>query len=261
VSNPPVPVGSDPAPRVLDTQTSAAAGHPVDGSGDQAAQDSDRSGPLTRERVLRTALAFVDAHGVEALSMRRLANELGRDPMRLYRHADSKSALLDAVTELVLAEFVVPESPPEDWETSLRSAAHSFRAMALSHPRMVPLLVTRPLSTPLGLRPVGTLRALEDLLRLFGDAGFGSVDSLHAYRLFIGFLQGHVLNEVQELVENSDETDVVLRLGLYHLPIKDFPRVRAVASHLAAYDGERELAEGLDFIIGGLRSRLVTPVR
>ena len=216
---------------------------------------ADRA-PLTRERVLRTALAIVDADGVDALSMRRLANELQRDPMSLYRHAASKAALLDAVTELVLDDLVVPEVDGSDWESALRATAESFRSVALAHPRMVPLLVTRPLATPLGLRPAGTLRALEEILDLFVAAGFSPADALHAYRLFIGFLQGHALNEVQELVENPEETDDLLRLGLHHLPLRDFPRIRALATDLADYDGQLELDQGLDIILGGLRAQI-----
>lgn len=211
---------------------------------------------LTRERVLVTALAMIDAEGVEALSMRRLGQALHRDPMRLYRHLESKAALLDAVTELVLTEFTVASRHDGDWEGALRAAAHAFRKIALAHPRMVPLLVTRPLSTPLGLRPIGTLRSLEGLLDLFVDAGFDETGALHAYRFFTGFLNGHVLNEVQELVDDPEELDATLRLGLHVLPRQDFPHTRALASVLASYDGAQELDEGLDIILTGLRTEL-----
>nr|GLK35337.1 hypothetical protein GCM10017611_21890 [Rhodococcus wratislaviensis] len=95
--------------------------------------------------------------------------------------------------------------------------------MALAHPQMVPLLVARPLSTPLGLRPLGTLRPLEDILTLLTRAGFTGADALHVYRALFGFLYGHVLNELHELVERPDESDDLLRLGLHRLPIGDFP--------------------------------------
>ena len=87
-------------------------------------------------------------------------------------------------------------------------------AVALAHPHVVPLIVTRPLATPLGLRPAGTLRPLEDILALLTRAGFSGPDALHIYRALFGFLHGHVLDELQELIENPDETDDLLRLGL-----------------------------------------------
>jgi hypothetical protein len=78
---------------------------------------------------------------------------------------------------------------------------------------VVPLLVTRPLATPLALRPKGTLRPLKDILALLTGAGFSGSDALHIYRALFGFLHGHVLNELQELVKKPEETDDLLRLG------------------------------------------------
>lgn len=216
---------------------------------------------LSRERVLAAALELIDRDGVEALSMRRLGRALGRDPMRLYRYADGKDDLLDGVVELVLSGLQVPPTCAGDWAAALRRTAHAFRRLALAHPHVVPLLVTRPLATPLGLRPAGTLRPLEDLLGLFAEAGFGPRGALHAYRLFMGFLQGHVLTELQERVIDPDETDDLLRLGLHRLPAREFPRLRSLAAELAAYDGEQELDEGLDIVIGGLRGQLAADGR
>ncbi len=211
---------------------------------------------LTRQRVLVAALAIIDDEGVDALSMRRLGRALGRDPMRLYRFAESKDELLDGVVELVLQELEVPVGPPAEWEQALRTTARAYRHLALAHPNVVPLMVTRPLATPLALRPPGTLRPLEALLELLISAGFTPGGALHAYRFYMGFLQGHVLNELQERVHDPDETDDLLRLGLHRLPVREFPRLRSVAGDLAAYDGGRELGEGLDVVLGGLRRTL-----
>ena len=125
---------------------------------------------------------------------------------------------------------------------------------------MVPLLVTRPLATPLALRPLGTLRPLEDILALLTRAGFTGPDALHIYRALFGFLHGHILNQLQELIDNPDETDDLLRLGLHRLPIRDFPLLRSLAPALAAYDGAAELERGLDILLTGLTTTL-TPAR
>jgi AcrR family transcriptional regulator len=215
-----------------------------------------RRSPLRREDVLATALRLIDADGVEALSMRRMGRALDRDPMRLYRFASSKDELLDGVVELVLGELRVPAAESGNWEDVLRRTAHAYREIALAHPHVVPLLVTRPLATPLALRPLGTLRPLEELLELLVGAGFDERGALHGYRLYMGFLQGHVLNELQERVYDPEETDDLLRLGLHRLPAKEFPRLRSLAAELAAYDGHEELEEGLDVVIGGLRRQL-----
>jgi AcrR family transcriptional regulator len=216
---------------------------------------------LTRQAVLTTALRLIDEDGVDALSMRRIGKALDRDPMRLYRFASSKEELLDGVVELVLGELRIPVTPDAGWEDVLRRTARSFRDLALAHPHVVPLLVTRPLATPLALRPLGTLRPLEDLLELLIGAGFDERGALHAYRLYMGFLHGHVLNELQERVHDPEESDDLLRLGLHRLPVRDFPRIRSLAAELAAYDGLQELDEGLDVVIGGLRRQLDAAAR
>jgi AcrR family transcriptional regulator len=173
----------------------------------------DSSG-LSRESTLRAALEIIDEDGVEGLSMRRLGRALGRDPMSLYRHAATKAELLDGVAEAVLAQLSV-DTTDGDWAAQLRAVARQFRGLALAHPNVVPLLVTRPLATPIAMRPLGTLRPLEAILELLIRAGFSEVDALHVYRSFYGCIQGHVLNELQELVENHEETDDLLRLGLH----------------------------------------------
>jgi AcrR family transcriptional regulator len=220
-----------------------------------------RRGGLTREQVLTTALTIIDDEGVEALSMRRLGQALDRNPMAIYRHAADKNALLDAVVEQVFTLVAVgdPGSAQNgDWQDVLRRTAHTFRRVALTHPHLVPLLVTRTLSGPLARRPLGTLRPLEALLDLFITAGFDHHGALHAARLFTGFLYGHILHELQERVDDPDETDDLLRLGLHRLPITQFPRLRSLAPVLATYDGAAELDEGLTIVLAGLRSQLLT---
>jgi AcrR family transcriptional regulator len=222
-----------------------------------AARDAVRSGDgkITRELVFKVALELIDRDGADALSMRRLGAALGRDPMILYRHAPAKAALLDGVVETVLGQLKVDPADP-DWAAQLRGVARQYRALALAHPNVVPLLVTRPLATPLALRPRGTLRPLEDVLKLLTRAGFSGPDALHVYRALFGFLNGHVLNELQELVENADETDDLLRLGLHRLPIGEFPLLRSLAHALASYDGAAELERGLDILLTGLATTL-----
>ncbi|PTT68348.1 TetR/AcrR family transcriptional regulator C-terminal domain-containing protein [Arthrobacter sp. HMWF013] len=214
---------------------------------------------LSKEIVLAGALDLVDTEGLDALTMRRLGQELNCDPMSLYRYAENRAALLDGVSELVFNELeIFPHDP--DWKAQLRRIAHDLRLLALRHPNVVPLLVTRPLSTPLGLRPLGTLRPLEQILSLLVDAGFEPTDALHVYRAYYGFLYGHILNELQEFIVDPEENEVLLRLGLHRLPAKDFPRLRALAPVLADYDGAAELDQGLTILLCGLESSLTQSV-
>ena len=216
--------------------------------------DGEKAGQISRSLILQAALGIIDRDGVQGLSMRRLSEAVGRDPTVLYRHVPNKAAVLDGVAEVMLAQLSVDTADP-DWAAQLRSVAHDFRRLAITHPNVVSLLVTRPLATSLGQRPPGMLRPLEDVLTLLIAAGFSGVDALHIYRLLFGFLHGHILNELQELIERPEETDDVLRLGLHRLSITDFPHVRALATALASYDGAAELDRGLDLLLTGLTAK------
>ena len=138
-------------------------------------------------------------------------------------------ALLNGVAESVLAQLNVDSTDP-DWAGQLRTVARNYRRLALAHPHVVPLLVTRPQATPLALRPQGTLRPLEDVLTLLTGAGFSGSDALHVYRALFGFLHGHVLNELQEIVEKPEETDDLLReITERYLPPEKVPAYLAFA--------------------------------
>jgi AcrR family transcriptional regulator len=232
------------------------------GSGQADKADSkvedETSSPITRAAVLAKALEIIDRNGVDGLSMRRLGEAVGRDPMVLYRHVPNNAAVLDGVVEMVFEQLSVNTTRP-DWAATLRDLAHDFRQLARTHPNVVPLLVTRPLATPLGMRPHGMLRQLEDVLALLTEAGFSGVDAVLVYRALFGFLHGHVLSELQEAVERPEETDDVLRLGLHRLRITEFPHLRALAPTWAAYDGLAELERGLDILFSGLAAQLGLP--
>lgn len=120
---------------------------------------------LSREVLVRTALAIVDRDGLDALSMRRLGAELGVDPMAAYRHFPNKDALLDGVMEAVIAEIDFGVDPAASWQDQLRQLARSNLEAMMSHPNALPLLATRPLTTP------GSLRLVEKALEITSAAG------------------------------------------------------------------------------------------
>jgi hypothetical protein len=79
---------------------------------------------------------------------------------------------------------------------------------------------------------------------------------VHAYRLFFSFLNGHILDELQKLIDNPNETDDLLRLGLHRLPPQQFPQLRALAAAFTDYDGQAQLTTGIGLLLTGLRARL-----
>ena len=127
---------------------------------------AERSRPgMSTDRITAAALQIVDTEGSQALTMRRLGQALDRKVMTLYRYVPSKDALLDGVVARVLTDLAINPAAA-DWRQELRDLATSFRGLALAHPNAVPLLVTRPLTSPLGQRPPATLRPLENFLEL-----------------------------------------------------------------------------------------------
>ena len=153
------------------------------------------SGKITREVVLAAALEIIDRDGAAALSMRRLAAALDRDPMILYRHAPTRRPARRRHFDRPRPAHGRLGRPRLGQPAACRR--RDYRALALARPDVVPLLVTRPPATPLALRPQGTLRPLEDVLTLLTRAGFSGPDALHIYRALFGFLHGHVLNELR----------------------------------------------------------------
>ena len=102
-----------------------------------------RERPLDLGELLDAALALVDAEGLEALTMRRLAAAVGVEAMSLYHHVPSKEALLDLVVDWMRAEMRLPDNAPPDWADSLEAVFVEYRRVLAAHPNMLPLAARR----------------------------------------------------------------------------------------------------------------------
>lgn len=141
--------------------------------------------PLSRERITAAALGLVEEDGLDGLSMRKVAARLGTEAMSLYRHVRDKADLLDALQDELLGRVPVPGAGP--WPDEVRRVATGFRELLFAHPRVVPLLATRPATTPRGLAlveaGVGLLRA----------GGFDAEDAVVAFQTVFCFVIGHAV--------------------------------------------------------------------
>ena len=108
-----------------------------------------RSVPLSKTEIFSKALQIIDAEGIEALTMRRLASDLGVEAMSLYHHVPNKEALLDGVVELALTAQA-PAAPPlaDDWKVTVVAAVCGFRRALIAHPNVLPHMITHPPSSP-----------------------------------------------------------------------------------------------------------------
>ncbi|MDP8907678.1 MAG: TetR/AcrR family transcriptional regulator C-terminal domain-containing protein, partial [Chloroflexota bacterium] len=138
--------------------------------------------PLSRDRVLQAAVALADRSGIDALSMRKLADELGVEAMSLYYHVANKDAILDGIMDVVTSEIELP-SDSSDWKTALRQNALSTRDVLLRHPWASGLRVSRRGDGP------ARLRHEEWMLRTLREAGFSKDLTYHAFHT----LESHVL--------------------------------------------------------------------
>ncbi|WP_316527755.1 TetR/AcrR family transcriptional regulator [Kitasatospora brasiliensis] len=226
-----------------------------------AEQDApERRGRLSRPLVLGAAVALVDREGLAALTMRRLATELGVESMALYRYTPGKEALIDGLVEAYFDEINARlrtgtrrDTPREDgWRAELRRIAQAFAATAHAHPEILPLVATRPLAVPVARRPASVLELTEHILAVLGRAGFDDAGSLTVYRTFVAWNLGCLLVDKRQVVDNPNEPDPVLRLGLHRLPAADYPRLRALVPRFAEFDDDAEMLAGLDSLLDGM---------
>jgi len=169
--------------------------------------------PLDRDRIVAAAIGFIDEFGLPGLTMRRLGGVLGVEAMSLYRHVPGREALLDAVVESIVDEMQhdedVLEAPQDGWQDFLQRLAHGIRRVALAHPRVFPLVASRPTEAPWLRPPLRSMRWVESLLEALEREGFGDDAAVGAYRAFTSFLLGHLLLEVAVLGADVGPLDVL----------------------------------------------------
>lgn len=195
---------------------------------------------LNADRILRAALRLVDAEGLDALTMRRLAAEVGVATMSLYGHVPTKDDVLLGVVNLVTREIDLPgpETPPWD---ALRIITREFRRVGLEHPNLVPLIVRQP---PTGSRGLLTLEAALDALR---RAGLDPSATARAYRLTASFAIGFVSLECGGFFK---PVDVAAGEQFAPTDVSAVPRIAEVGPHLAGWDADAEFENGMEVLIG-----------
>jgi AcrR family transcriptional regulator len=193
-----------------------------------------RPAKLSHEAIVTAALALLDREGAEALTMRRLAGELGVEAMSLYRHVSDRAALLESIADRLAAE-IERRPPDEDWVDALRGVAIELRALAHRHPAAFTLVAMRVLNTS------GVLRPIEDALAALRRGGFTPARAVFAYRLIVTYARGYALAEL---------AGFALEVG----PEQQLPQVRSLSRRLAGEPTEANFRTGLETILGGLRA-------
>jgi AcrR family transcriptional regulator len=203
---------------------------------------------LSRDQVLSTAIDRADKGGLEALTMRSLAEELGVAPMALYNHVASKDDLIDAMVDVVFGEIGVP-SGGGDWKSAMRRRAISVRDVLLRHRWAIGLMESRRRPGPANLRHhdavIGRLRA----------AGFSVEMAAHAYSLLDSYIYGFALTKMTLPFETSEEIADVAQGMLQPFPVNEYPNlVEFITEHAMkpGYDYGDEFEYGLEVILDGI---------
>ena len=203
---------------------------------------------LSRERVLAAAIAHADAGGLEALSMRKLAEILAVAPMALYRHVANKDDLIDAMVDVVFSEIGLP-SGGGGWKASMSRRAIAVRDALLRHRWAIGLMESRRRPGPANLRHhdavIGRLRA----------AGFSVEMAAHAYSVMDAYIYGFALTKLNLPFETGDEVTEMAESMLAPFPVNEYPNlVEFITEHAMkpGYDFGDEFVYGLDLILDGL---------
>ncbi len=206
--------------------------------------------PLSRRAIIDATLAVVAEGGIDAISLRAVARRLGVDAKSLYNHVDGKEGLLDAMAEEVLGSIELP-SRTGDPAADLKAIAHAFRASALVHSAVAPLILTRQLTSLEALAPV------EAVLASLADAGFGPRESVRQLRLLVAAVVGMLLREygAGPAFGTADVAGIAAREA--DLTESSFPHVAEAAQFLARFDAAAEF----DVAVGQVVSAVLSAAR
>ncbi|HBY99235.1 MAG: TetR/AcrR family transcriptional regulator C-terminal domain-containing protein [Ardenticatenaceae bacterium] len=208
---------------------------------------------LDRRQVLETALALVDAEGLQALSMRRLGAALGIDAMAIYGYVHGKDALLDGLVELLWAETSAPAGASGPWTERLRGFVRAIRALFHRHPHAAPLLL-RP-----NVLPESVLTAFDRYLEMLRDAGFAEPRAAEILRTLVAYGIGYGVMELScysltglQEYDPLSQRERLVRLGQL-LPRGIAPRLTQVAMTMCVEcEPEADFEFGLDLLLQGL---------
>jgi AcrR family transcriptional regulator len=200
---------------------------------------------MSRERVLRAAIDFADANGIEALSMRKLARELGVEAMTLYYYVANKNDLLEGMADLIAAEVDLP-SDDVDWREATRTRATSAHQVLVRHPWLSPVWMRVTIGP-------ARMRYMDSALGTYRRAGLSPASTELAFHAVENHIVGYALQEVSFPLE-ADDLAAAARAFMESLPAGEFPHlVEHIAQHLTHEEIESGSFDfGLEQLLDGV---------
>ncbi len=208
--------------------------------------------PLTRGVILEAALGIVDGEGLDGLTMRRLASELGVNPMSIYHHLPGKGAVVSGLVGVVFSRMRVPASEGLAWQERVRAYAHAYRGVVRSHPNLALRIVSDAAAVS-----EAVLSSSEPLYGALEEAGLPPATIVWAADTLVDFVHGFALGEASN---PSGEFDVgpELLARIEARPADEVSALRRIFGALGEqgtrYDFDAGFEAGLDILVGGIES-------
>jgi AcrR family transcriptional regulator len=212
---------------------------------------------LSRERIVEAALQLMDREGLDAVTMRRIAREVGVEAMSLYHHVADKDDLLDGICARVMTDFRIPEHDDRPWMERARHGAREWRRVLKSHPNVISLFAER--SKP--MTEVSALRPMEYALSLIMETGTDEREAVQVFNVMGGYIMGFVMMETGRMFTagalDADRPDPAAVAPSF--PAAQLPCIAAALPYLADCDPDEQFEFGLDLMLGGLQARQPAP--
>lgn len=211
---------------------------------------------MTRARAIQVAVALADVDGIESLSMRKLARELGVEAMSLYYHVTGKDDILDGMIENVIGEMMLPAAEAE-WRPALRERAESVRSVLGRHPWAISMVDERTTQA--------TMRHLDAVIGCLRHAGFSIALAAHAMSLLDSYVHGFALQEASLPLDETGDIgatteDILARQGM----MATFPHLAEMGLTLILRPGYaygNEFTFGIEVILDGLEAAFAAEVQ
>lgn len=217
---------------------------------DPMQRESTPRQPLTRERALTAAMELADAQGIESLTMRKLAQQLGVEAMSLYYHVKNKDDILGGIVDMVFCEVELPQDD-DDWMTAMLRRGNSLREVMVRHPWAISVMEAQTAPGPCNLRHHDAV--IESCLK----HGFSIQMTGHAFAMIDSYIYGFVLQEVNLPFDDTSDIEAVVDMLLAEMRPELYPSLTLLTTEYVlqpGYSYGNEFGFGLNLVLTGLEA-------
>jgi AcrR family transcriptional regulator len=207
-----------------------------------------QASPLSLEAIVDAAAELLEAEGLGALTMRRLAARLGFSPMGLYRHVATKEELLRALADRYLADLALPDTEGLAWQETIVAVTSAIHRAFLAHSHLSEILAVQHVDA------LAVFRGSEAILDALTTAGMDDREAVRALDVLTSYAVGATQRKAELRGGSAAQAERLRRLR--ELPPGSFPTIRKLAGELVTVDFEHSFEDGLRLVIDGIERRI-----